>query len=114
MSAHIRRSSFSSKSSCLLHGQDPTTYLGSSLVLGDPDDVETDRLGKRAALADGDDVSDLDAESGRAVGSEVLVALLVPRVLGDEVLRERGSSGQTGIIVKKVERPGDPRGSPCG
>lgn len=55
------------------------------LVLSDLEDVETNSLGERAALADGDGVADLDTESGRDVGGDVLVALLVSRVLGDEV-----------------------------
>lgn len=55
------------------------------LVLGDTEDVETDSLGERAALTDGDGVTLLDTESGGDVGSEVLVALLVTAVLGDEV-----------------------------
>lgn len=42
-------------------------------------------LGERAALANGDNVSNLDTESGRAVGGQVLVPLLVTRVLGHEV-----------------------------
>ena len=49
------------------------------------EDVETDGLGERAALADDDLVTGLDTESGGDVGGEVLVALLVTRVLGDEV-----------------------------
>lgn len=55
------------------------------LVLGDLEDVETNSLGERSALADGDSVTDLDTESGRNVGGNVLVALLVSRVLGDVV-----------------------------
>ena len=55
------------------------------LVLGDLEDVETNSLGEGAALADRDGVTDLDTESGRDVGGNVLVALLVSRVLGDEV-----------------------------
>ena len=42
-------------------------------------------LAERSALANGDLVSLLDTESGRNVGGNVLVALLVTRVLGDEV-----------------------------
>lgn len=55
------------------------------LVLGDLEDVETNSLGEGTALADGNSVTDLDTESGRNVGGNVLVALLVSRVLGDEV-----------------------------
>lgn len=55
------------------------------LVLGHLEDVETNSLGEGAALADGDGVADLDTEGGRNVGGNVLVALLVTRVLGDEV-----------------------------
>lgn len=71
------------------------TYLGESLsgglVLGDSDDVESNGLGQRSALSDGNDVSDLDSESGGAMSREVLVSLLVSRVLGDVVLQERGT-----------------------
>jgi hypothetical protein len=71
-----------------------TTNLGESLsgslVLGDSDDVESDGLGERSALTDGDDVADLDSERRRAVGGEVLVSLLVSGVLGDVVLFEQG------------------------
>ena len=42
-------------------------------------------LAQRPALANGDLVTLLDAESGGDVGGEVLVALLVTGVLGDEV-----------------------------
>jgi len=49
------------------------------------EDVEADSLGKRTALTNSNDVTDLDTESGRAVDSDVLVTLLVPGVLGDEV-----------------------------
>lgn len=51
----------------------------------DAQDVEADSLGQGAALANGDLVTLLDTESGRAVGSEVRVALLVTGVLGDVV-----------------------------
>lgn len=47
--------------------------------------VEAHGLGKRSALSDGDDISLLNAESGRAVNSNVLVPLLVTAVLGDVV-----------------------------
>ena len=45
----------------------------------------TNSLAERAALADGDLVTLLDTESGRDVGGDVLVPLLVTRVLLDEV-----------------------------
>ena len=45
----------------------------------------TDSLAERPALADGNLVTLLDTESGGNVGGEVLVALLVTGVLGDEV-----------------------------
>ena len=49
------------------------------------DHVEADGLGERSALADSDDVTDLDAERGRAVGGERLVALFESVVLLDIV-----------------------------
>lgn len=73
--------------------------------LGDPDDVEADRLGERAALADSDVVSDLDAERGRAVGGEVAVALLVPRVLRDEVLEQSRASVRVSAQVAWLAKP---------
>lgn len=45
----------------------------------------TNSLAKRAALADGDLVTLLNTESGRDVGGDVLVPLLVTRVLLNEV-----------------------------
>ena len=51
----------------------------------DTEDVEADGLGEGPALADDDLVTGLDTESGRDVRGEVLVALLVTGVLGDEV-----------------------------
>lgn len=51
----------------------------------DAEDVEADGLGEGTALANDDLVTGLDAESGGDVGGEVLVALLVTGVLGDEV-----------------------------
>jgi hypothetical protein len=51
----------------------------------DTDDVEADGLGEGPALADDDLVTGLDTECRGDVGGEVLVALLVPRVLGYEV-----------------------------
>ena len=59
--------------------------LGGGLVLGHAQDVETDRLGQGAALADSDLVTGLDTERGRAVRGEVLVALFVSAVLGDAI-----------------------------
>jgi hypothetical protein len=60
--------------------------LGSLALAGkDTEDVETDGLGEGPALANDDLVTGLDTESGRDVGGEVLVALLVTGVLGDEV-----------------------------
>ena len=61
--------------------------LLSSLSLSgeDTEDVEADGLGERPALANDDLVTGLDTESGRDVSGEVLVALLVTGVLGDEV-----------------------------
>lgn len=49
------------------------------------ENVEADSLGEGSALTDDDLVTGLDTESGRDVGGEVLVALLVTGVLGDEV-----------------------------
>jgi hypothetical protein len=51
----------------------------------DTQDVEADSLAERSALANGDLVTLLDTESGRDVGGNVLVSLLVTGVLGDEV-----------------------------
>jgi hypothetical protein len=48
-----------------------------------PQDVEPDGLGQRSALSNDDLVTSVDSESGRTVGSEVLVPLLVTPVLGD-------------------------------
>jgi hypothetical protein len=61
--------------------------LLSSLSLSgeDTEDVEADSLGEGPALANDDLVTGLDTESGRNVCGEVLVALLVTGVLGDEV-----------------------------
>lgn len=49
------------------------------------ENVESDSLGKRPALADGDLVTLLNTESRADVCGEVLVPLLVTGVLGDEV-----------------------------
>ena len=49
------------------------------------EDVESDGLGERSALADDDLVTGLDTESGGDVRGEVLVALLVTGVLRNEV-----------------------------
>jgi len=51
----------------------------------DTEDVEADSLGEGPALADDDLVTGLDTESRRDVRGEVLVALLVTGVLGNEV-----------------------------
>ena len=47
--------------------------------------VEAHGLGQGAALANGDDVTLLDAEARAAVGGQGLMALLEPIVLLDEV-----------------------------
>ena len=49
------------------------------------DNVEADGLGKRSALADSNDITDAEAESGGAVGRDGLVALLESVVLLDKV-----------------------------
>lgn len=60
--------------------------LGLTLSLGlVGDDVEADGLGEGAALADSDDITNLDVEGGGAVGRDVGVALLETVVLADEV-----------------------------
>lgn len=60
--------------------------LGSLALAGeDTEDVEADSLGEGPALANDDLVTGLDTESGGNVRGEVLVALLVTGVLGDEV-----------------------------
>ena len=51
----------------------------------DTEDVEADSLREGPALANNDLVTGLDTESGRNVCGEVLVALLITGVLGDEV-----------------------------
>ena len=48
-------------------------------------EIKTDSLAQRPALADGDLVTLLNTERGGDVGGEVLVALLVSGVFGDEV-----------------------------
>ena len=63
------------------------------------DNVEADSLGQRTALADSDDITDLDTESGRAVGGDSLMALLEPVVLLDVVqviASDDNSSGHFG------------------
>jgi len=47
------------------------------------DDVESDGLGNWSALANGDDITDLEAEGWRAVSGEGLMALLETIVLFD-------------------------------
>ena len=60
--------------------------LGSLALAGeDTENVEADGLGEGPALANDDLVTGLDTESGGDVCGEVLVALLVTGVLGDEV-----------------------------
>ena len=49
------------------------------------EDVETDSLAKRPALADGNLITLLNTEGGRDVRRQVLVSLLVTGVLGDVV-----------------------------
>ena len=49
------------------------------------DNIEADRLGQRAALAHGDNVSFLDGKGRTAVHGNVLVTLLETTVLGDVV-----------------------------
>ena len=49
------------------------------------DDVEANGLGDGAALADGHDITDAEAEGGRAVSGDGLVALLETVVLLDVV-----------------------------
>ncbi len=49
------------------------------------DDIKADGFRERAALADGDDVTDLHLEGRGAVHRDVAMALLVPAVLGNEV-----------------------------
>ena len=49
------------------------------------DDVEAHSLGEGTALADGDDITGFDAEGGRAVSRDGVVALLEPVVLLDVV-----------------------------
>lgn len=51
----------------------------------DPEDVEANSLGERAALTDSNDVTIANTESGGDVGGNVLVALLVTVVLGNVV-----------------------------
>lgn len=51
-----------------------------SLVL---DNIETNRLGKRAALSNGDNITLLDRKGGRAVSSNVLMTLFETTVLGN-------------------------------
>lgn len=49
------------------------------------DNIESDRLGKRTALTNGDNISVLDSKGWRAVGRDVLVSFLVTTVLSDVV-----------------------------
>jgi hypothetical protein len=49
------------------------------------ENVEADGLGEGTALANSDDITSPDAESGGAVNGNVVMALLESSVLGDEV-----------------------------
>ena len=49
----------------------------------DLEDVETDSLGERAALANGNDITDLDTEGWGAVSGDSLMALLESVILLD-------------------------------
>lgn len=63
-------------------------------------DVEADSLGKRTALADGNDVSLLDGWEGRRqVSRDVTVALLETSVLGDEVKVVTTEDDRAGHLV---------------
>lgn len=62
--------------------------LGRGLVLADAENVESDGFGEGSALADGDGVTLLNSERGRAVSSQVLVSLLVSAVFGDAAARQ--------------------------
>lgn len=78
--------------------------LGSLALAGeDTEDVEADGLGEGPALANDDLVTGLDTESGGDVGGEVLVALLVTRVLGDEV--EVFTTDDQGACVRSANGP---------
>jgi len=60
--------------------------LGSSWGLGVLDDVESDSLGERSALANGHDIAELNVpEAGREVDSHVGVSSLESTVLLDKV-----------------------------
>ncbi len=86
--------------SCIVHCSSTTRILRASWVrLKDTEgllsglgtlgfvsnNVESDRLGKRTALTNGDDISVLDGEGRTAVGSNVLVSLFETTVLSDVV-----------------------------
>jgi len=71
--------------SCCVLSTDPVDGSRLGPVLRGADSSETYRLAERSALADGNLVTLLNTESGGNVGGEVLVALLVTVVLGDEV-----------------------------
>lgn len=49
------------------------------------DNIETDRLGKRTALTDGDDISVLDRECRRAMSGNILVSLFKATVFSNVV-----------------------------
>ena len=59
--------------------------LALSGTAGNSKNVESDGLGERTALTNGDNITLRDTESRRDVGSKVLVALLVTVVLGNVV-----------------------------
>lgn len=59
--------------------------LGLTSTRSNSKDVESNSLGKRSALTNSDNITLSDTESGRDVGSKVLVSLLVTVVLLDVV-----------------------------
>ena len=67
-----------------MEGEGLLSGVGLSLSVN-LDHVEADCLGKGSALADGHDITDSDAEGGRAVDRDGSVALLKTVVLLDEV-----------------------------
>ena len=69
------------------------------------DDVEAHGLGEGAALADSDHVTDLDAEGGRAVHGDVLMALLESVVLLDVVQVIAADDDRAGHFVGDDHTP---------
>jgi hypothetical protein len=59
--------------------------LHRSLALRHPEDIETDCLRQGPTLTDSDNITNLDTEGRRGVGSQVFVPLLVTVVLGHVV-----------------------------